>query len=278
MALNGPTGGIGNAGNNTFVPATGPVVQGAVTITASTVAHNFGGGSGGGFGDQNDLGTLIVLNSTFVGNSATGNGGGIQEGGPSTTINDSTITGNTAIGVGGGVYTNSDDGFVLNNTIVAGNFANDGEAELPGRGPRRLGAVTSGQGNFIGIGDSHLTGITNGTGGNQIGTAASPLDPLLGPLQNNGGPTQTEAPLKGSPVINAGVNSVIPAGTTTDQRGLPRIVNTTVDIGAVEVQNQKHKHKEKSDHCGDSDSDRPTEKPSHTQVVWSKAEHHRWRW
>ncbi|MBK8536972.1 MAG: DUF4214 domain-containing protein [Candidatus Competibacteraceae bacterium] len=59
----------------------------------------------------------------------------------------------------------------------------------------------------------------------------------LGDLADNGGPTQTLLPVVGSPAINAGDNTLIPAGVTTDQRGVgfPRIVNTTVDIGAVEA-------------------------------------------
>jgi hypothetical protein len=236
-AINGPTGGIGNAGNNTFVAADGAVTQGAVSILESTVNNNFCGGSGGGFGDQNGLGTLIVRNSTFVGNTATLNGGGIQENGVSTTINDSTITGNTALGMGGGLDITSLS-FILNNTIVAGNFANGGGMNFQGAAPDVLGAVTSGQGNFIGIGDANLTGITNGTGGNHIGTVTTPLDPLLGPLQNNGGPTRTEAPLPGSPVLATGVVGVIPTGTKTDQRGFRRTINGTVDIGAVEIQGQ----------------------------------------
>jgi hypothetical protein len=251
-ALNGPTGGIGNAGNNTFVAADGTVTQGAVTILDCTIANNFsgiggGGAGGGGFGDQNGLGTLVVLNSTFAGNSTYGDGGGIFEGG-STTINDSTITGNTAALDGGGVYVVLSNGpaFTLNNTIVAGNFANNGGTNFQGFDPDILGTVTSGSGNFIGIGGPNTSGVTDGTNGNRVGTMLAPLNPDLGPLQNNGGPTvgglnftqvlPTEAPLPGSLVLDAGVNSVIPTGTGTDQRGFQRIVNNTVDIGAVEYQ------------------------------------------
>src|SRR5262249_7067465 len=60
------------------------------------------------------------------------------------------------------------------------------------------------------------------------------LDPLLGPLASNGGPTQTMALLPGSPAIDVGSNSSIPAGVTTDQRGSPRISGAAVDIGAFE--------------------------------------------
>jgi hypothetical protein len=105
-----------------------------------------------------------------------------------------------------------------------------------GTAPDVFAAVTTGNGNFIGIGDANLTGITNGANGNHIGTTAAPLIPLLGPLENNGGPTPTEAPLPGSPVIGTGVSGVIPANTTTDQRGFTRTVNGAVDIGAVQFQ------------------------------------------
>src|SRR5208337_1025368 len=66
---------------------------------------------------------------------------------------------------------------------------------------------------------------------------ADPLNPGLGPLANNGGPTQTMALLRGSPAINAGSNALaVDANLTTDQRGagFPRIVGGTVDIGAYE--------------------------------------------
>lgn len=78
--------------------------------------------------------------------------------------------------------------------------------------------------------------IGNSTGGS--GFAASDLvnvNPQLGPLQNNGGPTETMALLPGSPAINAGDNANAPA---YDQRGpgFPRIVDGAIDIGAFEVQ------------------------------------------
>src|SRR5262249_60736280 len=56
-------------------------------------------------------------------------------------------------------------------------------------------------------------------------------NPLLGPLQDNGGPTPTMALLPGSPALDAGCNSNAPA---TDQRGFARIANGTIDIGAFE--------------------------------------------
>ena len=89
--------------------------------------------------------------------------------------------------------------------------------------------------NLIGTGGSG--GLVNGINGNQVGVA----DPGLGPLADNGGPTQTIALLPGSPAIDAGSNALAVDPTTgqpltTDQRGpgFLRIVNGTVDIGAFE--------------------------------------------
>jgi hypothetical protein len=61
------------------------------------------------------------------------------------------------------------------------------------------------------------------------------VDPMLGPLQDNGGPTWTMALLPGSPAIDVGDNTDAP---DWDQRGegFPRIVNGVIDIGAFEVQ------------------------------------------
>ena len=68
------------------------------------------------------------------------------------------------------------------------------------------------------------------------GSIAHPLDAKLSPLGNYGGPTKTMIPLASSPATKAGSVSLIPAGVTTDQRGLPRVVGGKVDIGAVEIQ------------------------------------------
>ena len=100
--------------------------------------------------------------------------------------------------------------------------------------------------NLIGDGTG-LTGLTPFTDGNLIGTASAPINPLLGPLQNNGGPTLTMVPSSASPAIDAGGPSpTTDSAFPTDQRGLPRINDMANllnpfggdgrDIGAVEVQ------------------------------------------
>src|SRR5439155_8678938 len=93
------------------------------------------------------------------------------------------------------------------------------------------GSVTAGssKNNLIGVGG----GLINGVNGNKVGVT----NPKLSALGNNGGPTQTMVPLAGSPVIDAGSNGLVPAGVSTDQRGLPRISGASVDMGAVEFGN-----------------------------------------
>jgi hypothetical protein len=103
-------------------------------------------------------------------------------------------------------------------------------------------ALNSGQvpdvsGGFNSLGHN-LIGITNGsTGftapGDQTGSKASPLDPRIAPLSDNGGPTLTMALMPGSPAIDAGATQGAPA---TDQRGIARPQGTATDIGAYEVQ------------------------------------------
>lgn len=93
-AFAGPTGALGAAGN------------GAVTISSSTVSDNYSGSTGGGFGDENHLANVNILNSLFLNNTAATDGGGVQAGGPGTTvtITGSVFAGNTAGGNGGGLF------------------------------------------------------------------------------------------------------------------------------------------------------------------------------
>jgi len=99
-------------------------------------------------------------------------------------------------------------------------------------GPDAFGPYQSRGFNLIGKKDSSTGWVSS----DHTGTITAPVDAKLGALANNGGLTQTLLPATGSPAINKGSNSLVPKGITTDQRGLARISNTTVDIGAVEVQ------------------------------------------
>src|SRR5260370_2911899 len=81
---------------------------------------------------------------------------------------------------------------------------------------------------------SGSTGSVNGSNGNQVGSGGQPINAGLGPLGNNGGQTQTESVLIGSPAIAAG-NTAFALGPN-DQRGFARQVNGSIDIGAYERQ------------------------------------------
>jgi hypothetical protein len=201
--------------------------DGTLMVNNSTFTSNSAfSGDGWGGGIEND-GTLMVTNSTFTNNSAAYGGGGIFNDGTTVSVTNSTFTNNSAA-YGGGIFNNVGV-LTVTNTIVAGNTGNDIHGQVQ---------PTSGY-NLIGNG----TGITNLNQlaqSNLIGTTADPINSLLGPLSNNGGPTQTMALLPGSPAINAGSNGLAVDSNgntlTTDQRGIgfPRIVNGTVDIGAYE--------------------------------------------
>lgn len=205
--------------------------MGLATITSSnsTFSENSAAADGGGIYNE---GSLIVTNCTVSGNITKGGGGGISIFGGTNTITNSTLTANRADfddngGNGGGLQRTTGT-LALHNTLVAGNFKGSGSSRDDLFGP--VGASSSN--NLIGDG-AGLTGITNGNQGNQVGSSGSPIDPLLGPLANNGGPTRTHALLPGSPALNAGSNAKVPAGFM-DQRGLARISGGTVDIGAFE--------------------------------------------
>jgi hypothetical protein len=152
---------------------------------------------------------VTLTNSTTSGNSAGNNGGGIS----ATTANllNCTIVENIArTGNGGGVFHNPGGTFSVKNTLIALNLVG-----LSGTGPDVFGTFTSQGHNLIGIG-AFLGGFNNGVNGDIVGVAANPIDPKLGPLQNNGGPTQTMALLAGSLAIDHGDSAGAPA---TDQRG-----------------------------------------------------------
>jgi hypothetical protein len=201
--------------------------DGTVTITDSTIVGNFALGGGG----ISARGTTQITNSTISGNTAgggddhiPGSGGGIFAGG-TLTINNSTISWNTAWGddfkgpgLGGGIYFWDEIGATTTDNILSYNSATEGN--------NIYGAVTS-FGYNVCTDDCGLSGpgdLTN-------------TDPLLGPLQDNGGPTFTHALLPGSPAIDAGNPRFTPP-PVYDQRGpgFRRVRNRRIDIGSFEVQ------------------------------------------
>jgi hypothetical protein len=187
--------------------------RGVSTITNSTISANVAtmdpAGGGGGIYSENNL---TITNSTVSGNAAS-LGGGIKNvqahyfflpGGAN--ITNCTIASNSA-SQGGGIHSASPITASKNSIIARNSSAN---------GPDVKGDLASNGFNLIG--DNSGATISTAQASDQIGTSASPIDPLLGPLQNNGGPTFTHALLLGSPAIDKGESS----GSTSDQRGFGR--------------------------------------------------------
>src|SRR5262249_49974013 len=147
----------------------------------STVSGNNAlSGSGGGINAT----TVNLTNSTVSGNSALTGGGVVAQGG---TLLNCTVVENVATTSGGGVlWTAGADRIHLKTPIVADNVL----LRFSAVGVDVSGDFASAGPNLIGIVDG---GPLLGAPGNLLGTADEPLDPRLGPLANNGGPTRTHA-------------------------------------------------------------------------------------
>jgi len=230
---------------------------GTVNLTNTTLDSNTANslGSRGGGILNSSTGAVNVTNCTLYNNNAATGAGILNDSTGTVNITNSTISHNTASEVsslrpypllqpslepptfGGGLVNSSTGPFRLRNSIVALNFASADGYDVEG-------AFTTLGHNLIGT-NSGSTGFTPGTGnpnGDLVGTAASPIDPRLDLLADNGGPTLTLMLQADSPARDAGDNSAItnppfPGPPFTDQRGpgFPRIVNDTVDIGSVEA-------------------------------------------
>ncbi len=194
---------------------------GTATVTRSLFTGNTASNGGGAIRNAD---TIAVTNSTFTTNGAL-NGGAFDGDHGDTTLTNVTITGNTATGSGGGIVNQGN--VTLINTLVTENTASIG--------PDLSGPMTSGGHNLVGV-TTGSTGITNGVNGDRVGAT-----PLLAPLADYTGPTQTFALLPGSPAIGAGdaaicarTSGAAPVGGV-DQRGVAR-PGATCDIGAFQSQ------------------------------------------
>jgi hypothetical protein len=207
---------------------------GALTLNQSTLSGNSTGVSGDSEGGGIYNGSTLTLNQcTLSGNSVSaalkGYGGGIASL-RTLTLNQCTLSGNSASGdfsYGGGICIIDASGIyptlMITNSIVAGNSAGSGGDIYI---PNNYSYLTYGGSNIVQL-VYYYYGSTV-TGPEPINAA-----PLLAPLGNYGGPTQTLPPLPGSPAISAG--SVAANTFANDQRGYPREQNGLIDIGAVEL-------------------------------------------
>ena len=213
--------------------------EGTVTVSNSTFSSNSATDSGGGIDSR--AGALTVSNSTFSGNNATNGGGGaIYNYSATATVSNSTFSGNSASGWGGGILNNPSSAVTVSTSTFSDNRADAGGGGIYNYDGGTVTLQNSIVANSTAGGNCTGT-ITDGGGNLSYPDTTCPginSDPVLGPLQNNGGPTQTHALLPGSPAINAGN----PTGCTghqgdplsTDQRGFPRFERC--DSGAYELQ------------------------------------------
>jgi hypothetical protein len=202
---------------------------GSLTITNSTISGNScsattfvceGRADGGGIYNQ---GSMTITNCTISGNSLGARvnfGGGIFDSG-NLQITSSTIVHNSASAnpeaFGGGIYSLAPT--TADSNIIALNIASTGPDFTGGGGLQSMGY------NIIG---NNADAVISSQPTDQIGTPTAPIDPLLGPLTDNGGPTLTHALQAGSPAINGGD----PAAPPQDQRGYGRV--GVPDVGAFE--------------------------------------------
>ncbi len=219
----GAGGGTGGSGGGLYSPGFFQAV--ACTFTANAA----GKGGNGGQGGRGGLGRPIGGGNGGNG----GNGGDGGAGGGANTWGSSTLqnvlaaqNSDAAGGLGGAGGAGSSPG----------SSGSPGASGVGGSGPDLFGALTSNGHNLIGL-DEGSTGFTDGVLGDRVGSG-TPLNPLVGPLANNSGPTFTCALLYGSPALDTGDDTLLdaPWNLTTDQRGLPRQSGSHVDIGAAEVQ------------------------------------------
>lgn len=223
------------------------------TIVDSVFADNIADGGSYGYGGAIVAydGTLTIRRSLFVDNRVIGV---VAEGGAlwlanDTRIEDSTFTGNDAV-TGGAIHVSSSSATAsVRGTTIARNSATSGGGITQTRGSVEIGSsiialntagpigsdcsgtITTAGYNLIGNGEG-CDGITQGVAHDKVGTNAARINPRLGTLAANGGPTKTLALLKGSPAINAAGPAA--CDTARDQRGVKRPQGGKCDIGAFE--------------------------------------------
>ena len=190
---------------------TGIELNRRATISRSTISGNTGGGVLGNFQPQ-----VKISDTTISGNSTPFSAGGLGMAGGQATLDRVTIAGNSAGAAGGGIATFSSGKFRIRSSIIADNVAATGN-DCASSALRAVGVNL--------IEDTGSCAITGGL------SALIVADPLLGPLQDNGGATETQALSAGSPAL--AVLTVGAACNQPDQRGVARAV--PCDLGAFEA-------------------------------------------
>jgi predicted outer membrane repeat protein len=222
-----------------------------VTVTDSTIAANQGAARGGGLYTSNES---TITTSTVSNNTSTLYGGGIYTSGPRATVVNSTVSGNFSE-TGGGLYADGPT-YLVSSTLSDNDATSAGSAVALSYSSSMVvkttlvnagsSAVATCSGNLNAIASlgynlespsSSCLGGTLPDPTDQFNVSAGALN--LGPLQSNGGPTFTHAPVVPSVAIDqiplADCTDEVGTPITTDQRGNVRPEGSLCDIGSVEV-------------------------------------------
>jgi hypothetical protein len=252
------------AGNSASGAGGGLAINGHnFTIVSTLVSGNSADGNGGGLFAFNPYDGIasssqVIESSSFVDNKSSGSGGAIAlslalipgPGGPPIgpaviNLTNVTLAGNTASSTGGGIYANGGAGSVLTvaGSTIVDNMASTGGGIDAGGTPTLIDTIVA-DNPVVALSGGDLAG-TYTADYNLVKTPAFAtlngshniigVDPQLGALGMNGGPTPTLLPVPKSPAIDAGDPAFTPP-PDFDQRGLPRVVDGVIDIGAVERQ------------------------------------------
>lgn len=205
---------------------------GTLNISNSIFSNNYADEQGGGIFNFDLSATSVVTNSTFYGNSAIN--GGAMYNAFYLSVTNSTISGNSADLYGAGIYNNLDSELSVTNSTLANNSANKGDG-IYNSATGTFNYVNTIIANFMTGGDCVNDGVIGTNLKNLVedGSCSSEFygDPMLAPLADNGGQTQTHALQVGSPAIDTGDITSCPG---TDQRGVPRPQGVGCDIGSFE--------------------------------------------
>ncbi|MEO8356908.1 MAG: choice-of-anchor Q domain-containing protein [Chloroflexota bacterium] len=193
---------------------------GTLTITNSTFNNNSTADNGAGVHVDMAAGTATITNSTFANNIAGGRGGGLQVGNGTVTVEFSTFSANAAnmVSTSTGAAIQASGGSV---SVLRSILANSTDMAT-GKDCDQLFPGTVSVTNSLVENNNDCTGSVTST-----------LDPGLGTLGNNDGPTLTMAITSASPAYNAALSC---ASITKDQRNIARPQSSACDLGAFELQ------------------------------------------
>ncbi len=236
----GNQAGTSVGGGGGAIDVVGVYGGGDFIVDQSTFSDNTALYEGGAMNLDGIEGDTVISNTTLTGNQVLDPDGGgaiyfeYADSGTPPQIENSTIAGNSTAGQGGAIYLDEGGPVVISSSIIADNSASDGDLAED--------SASSPDGFELGYSLVEDTGGNGTVDETPAGSNLLGVDPLLGPLADNGGPTQTHLPALTSPVLDAGIAN----GLDTDQRGLARTADLSAatnaaggdgtDIGALEIQ------------------------------------------